>query len=235
MTRSRASHRVAIGSLLIAIGLGFFQNCGLVQGFGVRSVELPINHPSVAEEENVDSGPLVASKLVLGDKEYLESVFRDVFAPAGTPQGIVQFVDAVLNDEFVPAQNVLGQPCSVVEQASSAPCHGILLNMRTTTSPSTSTIREAARMQVCRRLVENDSVLSHFVARVRGSDPSPVATSAAAVVRSFYPNAPDALVSETAVELLNLDREMARNSERLIDRWRMLVLVPCESPDWQAL
>jgi hypothetical protein len=35
--------------------------------------------------------------------------------------------------------------------------------------------------------------------------------------------------------LAALDAEMVKNTEPMIERWRMLLLTVCETPDWQIL
>ncbi len=191
---------------------------------------LPFDHP---DTDIVSQGEPVQGRIVMGDRYYLESVFRDVFAPSGTDVNIVNYVNTVLIQEFSTTQNMLGRGCDVNEDGSLFYCYDSIANLEIAMGAGTSSIREAARLQVCRRIISNSTVVASVVNEIRSNQSTPNANSIAKLVELFFPagNAPESINSE----LLGLDAEMAAGGETVENRWKILLLSVCESPAWQVL
>ena len=228
-----------LGSLAIMaamIGL-LFQNCA--QGFSVNQLtfNLPINHPSIheASEEVQVAPPVATSKLVIGDQLFLESAFREAFLSPDSPPNETGFMDYLFAEEFRREQHLLGRGCDPIEFGDGTPCNGILNNASISMSPSTSSGREAARLQICRRVISNDVMMARVIRKVSAGDTTPNATSIEAIVRLFYPNMDQEVVNQSVLALGELDYGMTKGNERILDRWKILLLTVCESSGWEAL
>ena len=233
---SKKGWGLIIIGVIVVLG---FQNCGTslmssFRSFPSSSVQaenpLPFDHPDV---DIVPQGSPVQGRLVMGDQVFLESVFRDIFAPTGTREDIVGYVNAVLYQEFTSTQNMLGRGCDLNEEGSLIYCYESIANIDTSMGAGTSSIREAARVQVCRRIIANSTVVEPVISAIRGNQSTPNQNSIEAMIQLFFPagNAPNLLNSE----LLGLDAEMASAGETLNNRWSILLLTLCESPAWQVL
>jgi hypothetical protein len=229
-----------LGSLAIlaaVVGM-FFQNCA--QGFSVKPLtfNLSIDHPSIHEASTTDEEvipPVASSKLLIGDQRFLESAFRDAFLSPDSPANETGFLDAVLIQEFRREQHLLGRGCDPLEYGDGTPCEGILNNASISMSPSTSSGREAARLQICRRVISNDTMMARVIKKVSQGDTTPNAPAIEAIVRLFYPNMDQAVVNQSVLSLGELDYGMTKGNEKILDRWKVLMLTVCESSGWEAL
>jgi hypothetical protein len=214
-----------------------FQNCSkfAVTFAGASSKSqsvdsLPFNHPDVTIAAQ---GAVVTGNIKIGDRDYLESVFTDVFASPKLTREEIGYLNAVLNQEFGTTQQLLGRSCDPIETGTADRCYGQLTNADTVMLANSTSIREAARIQVCRRLFANDSLLGVVIGKIQASETTPSAETVTAAIELFYPAQDSALGVLPA--LLNLDQQMAAASESVSDRWRLIFLTVCESPTWQVL
>lgn len=223
----------------IVVLLVVFQNCSGTPFSGMRSYPsnavqadnpLPFDHPTT---EISNQGDPVSGKLVMGDRLYLESAFRDIFIPPDSPTNVVNYVEAVLFQEFAPIQSALGRACDINQDGTSDDCLGSTANVDIKMSAGTLPIREAARIQVCRRILGNNTMVELMINQVKGNQPTPNDVSVAALINLFFPaqNAPLSLNAK----LIELDQFMATSGESVKDRWAILFLTVCESPAWQVL
>lgn len=216
-----------------------FQNCSSSLLPGMRSMPstaeqaknpLPFEHP---DPDIGYQGKPVSGQMVIGDRLFLQSVFRDVFAPPGSPANIVEYVDAVIYQELGQVQTALGRSCDINQDGTTDDCFSAFQNVDIKMNAGTSSIREAARIQVCRRILGNATMVQSMISQVKGNQPTPNDQSIAAIVYLFFPadNAPSTLHSS----LKELDQNMAEGGESVADRWAILFLTVCESPAWQVL
>lgn len=205
-----------------------FQNCGFWKPYhDVITMDLPSNHPSGEKLQ------ISANQLVMGDKEYLESVFTDVFGSPSLSQENKNVLQSILFQEFTPQQQVLGRACDPIREGSTYGCYYSLTNAETGLSAASSAIREGARIQVCRRMIANEPLFQNAVAKIKGNSSTPTDQSIGSAIELFFPaREPDSVLQNA---LSRLDGAMATNSESADNRWRMLLLTLCESPSWQIL
>ena len=225
------------GTVLGLVSFGaIYQNCGNGFMYGQRSVELPSTHPSIESAEDTQSTAVqTKTKLLIGDQRYLSSAFREAFLTPESDANEKGFLEAVLVQEFHSEQHLLGRGCDPIEHGDGGVCAGIINNASIAMSPSTSSGREAARLQVCRRVIANDTMMRRLVAKISPKDITPTAETLEEVVRLFYPNTDQEVVDASVNQLIALDYEMAKGSERILDRWKLLVLTVCESSGWEML
>lgn len=204
-----------------------FQNCAQPRSSVNTDMVLSQNHPSL---EGSPSGS-TQTRLLLGDSFYVLSVFRDVFLTNQSSAAVRNFVETVLTEEILSNQTEFGRACSFFHDGFLHKCNNDINNQALAMKSTNSTLREAARIQTCQRLVNNDSVLFDLINRVRKSTTTPNRESVEEIVHLFFP----AIESSAHLidPLLALDMRMAQESERTIDRWRMIVLLVCEEPGWQ--
>lgn len=229
------SHKKWIPILFLSsVVITIFQNCApnmflAARGDGMTN-NLSIDHPDI-------SGPnlakTAAGHILVGDREYLESVFLDVFSSPQASPDEQNYINAVIYQEFAPEQQMLGRSCDPLQDGTLNRCNYSLTNVDTAMLANSSAIREAAQVQVCRRLLANDGVLAVVLGKIRGSQSAPTDQSIAGMIELFFPVQDGAQDAKSA--LLELDRAMAQKPESLTDRWRLLLLTVCESPSWQVL
>lgn len=228
-----------LGTKKIAIGLSvgtaaclvFFQNCGgsFMSAKASSSVNLPFGHPGT--ELQIASG-VAKGTLPLGDIDYVQSVFADVFQ--SKDPNVRGFIETLRYQEFGEVQAMMGRPCEVSTDASFYPCNNSLANVDIAMGATTSAIREAARIQTCRRYIANDTMLATAIGNARdGSFGPPDSMGVSKAIRMFFPASDEA--QEALGELMQLDEKMKAAGETPADRWRMIFLTLCESPAWQVL
>lgn len=215
----------------------FFQNCS--QNFSVTasSYNLPINHPSISDTTDVlPEPPVVASsKILIGDQRFLESAFREAFLTPQSPSNETGFLDAVLYQELWREQHLLGRGCDPIEGGDNTSCNPSLGNANLGMNASTSSGREAARLQVCRRVIANDVMLARAVGKVGDWNRGPDVASIPEIIRLFYPNTDQDIVDATAAKLNELNTEMQMGGESVLNRWKLMFLTVCESSGWEVL
>ncbi len=204
-----------------------FQNCG--QFIATSSSNLPLNHPSVSNKQSGAS----TDRLLLGDAFYVMSVFKDVFTDVNSSAEVVTFVEQVLRDEILSAQTEFGRACSLFNDGALQNCNNNASYQAIAMKSFSSSLREAARLQTCQSLVNNDSVLNGLISRVKGQSENPSKESISLIVQLFFP----ALESlPTYLEpLLDMNSSMNSRAEATISRWRLIILTVCEEPGWQLL
>lgn len=223
-------------SLFFLIGLGcgmFFQNC-TGAGFAakpatVTTVDLPYGHPSI----DITSGPVMSGQIVLGDQLFISSVYRDVFDSPSASAAAKTFLQNVLYTELNKVQQSLGRSCDPLSDGNLRNCQYMISNADTAMNAASSAIREASRIQTCRRLLASNEVLSNVVAKIGQIQTPPAADTISAAIGLFYPANP--IVQGAQTDLANLDQSMANGKETASDRWRILLLTLCESPTWEVL
>lgn len=232
-TKSNLAKWIAGVSLgLAALSLLLFQNCAANPFGRPISLNLPSNHPSVEAQAEA---ALVTSKPVMGDGQYIRSVFEDVFLSPSSSADARNRVAAYLNAELLPTLHLWGRACDPMEMGSIDACYASVSNSQLAHDPSTSSGREAARLQTCRRLTSDSVTLNEVVQKVKGNETAPSATSASGIVRLFYPTWSEGEVSQVQTKLSELDLQMAKSAEKVEDRWRVMVLSVCESSGWELL
>ena len=213
-----------------------YQNCGNGFMFGQRVSELPSTHPPVESAGDMQGEAVqTKTKLLIGDQRFLSSAFREAFLTPESDGNEKGFLEAVLVQEFHTEQHLLGRGCDPIESGDGGVCAGIINNASIAMSPSTSSGREAARLQVCRRVIANDQMMRRVVAKISPKDITPTPETLEEIVRLFYPNTDQEVVDASVNQLVALDYEMAKGSERILDRWKLLVLTVCESSGWEML
>lgn len=227
-------HWPLLAATMVGTLFGLFQNCGM-QGFRVRggdvmTFDLPSDHPPTPDQ------PVIApasGSLVLGDRDFLESYLFDVFAAVPANSGYEGYLQEVMYQEFMGIQQLLGRPCDPLRMGTNRVCGYRTSNMLVAASPASYSMREAARIQVCRRILANDSVVSVLRSKIGTDTFTPSATTLPAAYALFFPAGE---LSESVKEaFVQLDEAMVDGNESEISRWRAIFLTLCEVPTWQVI
>ncbi len=217
----------ALVGFVVLLVLGF-QNCSARHEI-TKSINLPLNHPPLESVDGLEARPPI------GDRDYVESVFKDVFLSSDSALSEIQAVEYYLNSEFLYSAHLWGRPCDPYESGDLSLCGYVYANADLDMAARTSSGREASRLQLCRWMVTNDTLLNRAKAKVADNDPTPNADSVSKVVKLFYPALEETPLASAIAALLDLDRAMARANESVVDRWRILFLTVCETPGWVVL
>ena len=90
-------------------------------------------------------------------------------------------------------------------------------------------------MQICRRLISADAIMQPLIARLDGAEPTPDEKSIENILHLFYPNLEESAAGPISTSLIALDTAMANDTEKVYDRWKVIILTVCESPGWELL
>lgn len=222
-----------LGTLLIGV---WFQNCSAFMSPQENREEfnsngfLSVSHPNATPiTEKTSVGITLVDQL--GVTSTLENIFQ---ADSSSSSDRKAFID-LIRAEIRPQQHAFGRPCDIIATGNYSDCFYNLTNLEMGMWKSTSTIREASRIQLCRRLVANNSLLKTAVNQVTGKDLTPTEDSLKKAVKLFYPAWEDDSLGNVVQALVALDYKMAMNSEPISDRWRMVFVTICETPYWEIL
>lgn len=204
--------------LLVSV-FSVFTNC---------SAQHSMHQSSTLDGHDAPAELSVESRVPMGDRLFVESALNDVYGPHPS-------LDFVLNTEIRPAQHLYGRPCNPYESGDSLDCELIVGNASLGMAASSSSGREASRLQTCLWLSASEETLNVALSKVAGSASEPSALTAMEVVRHFYPAADETLVNEAVAALVTLDQRMVAAGETARDRWRLQLLAVCESVGWEML
>jgi hypothetical protein len=216
--------------LFFAIG-GTFQNCSnqnFLHPNKSPTHNLPANHPAI-EGFNATS----SSTIALLDRKGIESVFRDVFINEGVTENEQTAFDNIFAAEILTQQHMFGRPCDAVATGTMLDCNYNLANLSQGMDQSSSTVREASRIQLCRRLVSRKGLLIPLLSRLGVLNQSPSESSIQSAIELFYPRWDNP--AEARLALMKLDAQMANRNESIQNRWSLIISTICESPFWEVL
>ncbi|PWU12688.1 MAG: hypothetical protein C5B49_15865 [Bdellovibrio sp.] len=199
------------------------------------ATDLPSNHPP-ADGFKVQTKVTTSQPLII-DRFQVASAAQEAFssAQASTAAAIATSVQSHVDAEIRPVQQFFGRACNPYETGDSSDCNGSLVNSSLALGATDSSGREAARIQLCRSLVSDDALVQALQVKVSPTELAPQGSAIAELVGLFYPDLPGDTLVSLVDSLGQLDTVMAQNSEHVMDRWRILALTLCETPEWQQL
>lgn len=227
---------------LIAIGIVTYSNCSsshevIVLGSAAPPA-LPHDHPNIELlQQNVE----IEKKPLLMNRTQIVSHLKAIFYDEDLSQSAKSYANTVLDVEALSRGNSFGGACDYADPLDANVPEGDCL--REGSSPtldvnvSPSIHRQGHHQQLCLRLLASDEILTNFRWRVQaeiGENSADLTTrSLQSIYQYFFIGQ---TMSEKALqEFLRLDEEMRRSSETINDRWRLVTMIVCESPDWARL
>jgi hypothetical protein len=178
-------------------------------------------------------GAAPTQQLLLGNRDYITSFFREIFTTAGQESSL----DAILREEVRPHLNAFGGACSMYSTLGESDCTlqdplGLDTNdMALPIGQSSSASREAWRLRACDRILDLPDAIAAAISKIPNASSSGVPSSAdiSGAFDLFYPGqVPDASVTGA---LQSLVAESAGNAHAA---WQTLLLALCRSPGWQV-
>jgi hypothetical protein len=172
------------------------------------------------------------AELTLGDREYIDSVLKEIFTPTGQEHDL----DAILKAEIRASIGVFGGTCNVYSSAGLSDCSAqdksqlSTVDVGAAARQPSSAAREARRIRACEQIVDLPSAMQAAVAKIPSAslDTPPSAPQIAAAFDLFYPG--QNLPSDTQDALAALvEGELATPGAS----WQLLMLTLCQSPGWQ--
>jgi hypothetical protein len=209
-----------------------FQNCSnqnfLVPTSGGNVI--PMSHPEV-QTFAPPTGSVTVLPLI--DRKGVQSILSEVFLSSGTIEPDNTAFNNLFASEILLQQHMFGRPCDVVTTGSFLDCGYNLSNLTIGMNQSSSTIREASRIQLCRRLVSHDSLFNNLLHRLGVTNQAADVASLQRAIQLFYPAWENSISALQA--LLGLVTKMASQGEDSQSQWRLVVATLCESPYWEIL
>lgn len=166
------------------------------------------------------------SVILLGNRDYVESVLKQVFTPTGNET----FLNAILKQQIRNKMGLFGGSCTNYTSEGLTDCtrddalavvaesDSLISNTQPTSAP-----REARRVNACVQITSLPEAVSAAVAKISGANAGarPASPQVASAFQLFYPGrAPDA----------NVMRALSA-----LSTWHDVLLALCSSPGWQIL
>lgn len=231
--KSKFWYRFKIVALSLAGGgmiNSVFVNCSGPFQSTAMSIDLPVQHPDIEEFR----APAAAqSNVQIADRIYIESFLRDIFTSSESNKAENDALSSIFMTEIWPTQHHLGGACSLYDDGSFRNCYYVATNQLNSFYAASSSPREGARYQTCRRLVATDGLMNAVIKKLPPRTNTPDMESVIAAIGLFYPSLESPEV--VAAKILEADEAAAYNRESVMDRWRLVFLGLCESPGWQVL
>lgn len=175
----------------------------------------------------------ITSEQRLGDRYYIESVFREVFGPSYDTSSFVR-------NNIVVRQSVFGGPCDVYEASKKGenttamefPNFGCFdANWNTDVIVGSTSLREGWRIRACEQIVSSNSTAVTYALNKAGvSTSSGVQVTYEAVNSMFKLFYPIEELTDTAYqEIKAYDVSMGRT-----DFWKSVLVIFCITPEWQV-
>ncbi|QDK38358.1 hypothetical protein [Bdellovibrio sp. NC01] len=233
--------RISLSVLLLlgVVTTQFYQNCApLEQMNDLASMNSASSADSAADDTAVDSPGIhpveaatkvSARKVHVVSKDYVASIFREVFTSTATP---VTNLDALI-DKWVTFKGAqFGGSCDMYSSFSTRDCNGSISNTDLGYFTDDNTVRESFRVQMCENVLGVDAGVSAALEKVSLTMASPINPTNVALAHSLFyrGNPPEELTVNT---LIDLNTTLTAANAPLKERWRAVLTQVCESPGWQ--
>lgn len=230
----RANNFTKIIALFLAVGVSvqLFQNCSAVMSpedegsyssrFPSTGLSTPTDHPNDAVVKPTSQRP------VLANREYIFQLFSEVFETPQTANSASSTIKAWVGNH----SGIFGYPCNPKGPNGVGDCGGSDLAPM---NPQSDTLRASHKAQLCLTLTSNQTFLQNALSKIDNRPAQPDLQSIHQIIKLFYRGEEDML--GLANELLVFDQSVKETDPMIttIDRWRLLVNMVCESPNWELL
>jgi hypothetical protein len=200
---------------------------GFDTAFKLEILTMPNNHPATVNYT------FPQSEIRLGNRDYINSVFNDVFPPQTSGQQ--NQLNQILQPEVRMQIGLFGGPCNIYSSEGLTDCPSGNIFTQETALPfnqqSTSS-REARRLRVCESVMDLDWAVAAAVGNIDGASPTqlPTAAQITAAFQLFY------VGQDPGADILSaLQNLIAQQWSSPSEAWKALFLAVCVSPGWQIL
>ncbi len=238
MKRPKSTKALLVATGLMGISV-FFQNCMGSNSFEMASLSgdaiesgTSVDHPGGSAPTPSTQAPLLANRY------QIQSLLMDTFKDPSIADtaGNNRVLSKLLISTVVARAGTFGLPCDsgnpMLDVSSGADCDGTIVAPMN--QPAT-TLRAAYKIQACEQILSNDVFVNNLMKKIGGATPAVDATNINTLLSYFYRgDDPDAGMI-TGLQLADQTAVQADAAIKLIDRWRLLMMVACESTGWEAL
>ncbi len=214
---------------VLGCGVLAYTNCSGTLPRSPLAVPPAVGHEDVEKLISPQQSPL------LGDRNYVAEIFRSVFIEFSSSADYAKAAEELVREWIVKQANQFGRACNLYEGNSGTDCGG---------DPGSSSLplivddtvgREAMRLRVCEEVLAYEEAVGLVIGKLEyaRSVEKIDKTALREMAELFYRiREPDEALIEA---LYALNAQLVVRGESLINRWRMAILLTCESPDWQLL
>lgn len=231
----KLSAQVIILLLISSVVLLPYTNCAQIGAWqAATTMDLPLEHPELPAQQlyATEKRPLFA------EKEYVADLIRDVFVLDNLQNESA--IESILDTWVNTKGNYFGAGCNIYDTYSNRACGTVALNQagsaQTTKQSeqlSATVVRESFKIAVCERVLGDDVGLQAALEKIPGSEEDINSNTVRAAYDLFYRGLPSS--QQTIAQLLLTNEELIQANIPAHERWRMLLLLICESPGWQVL
>lgn len=209
-----------------------FQNCSQfskeMESTSSYSEETPIsNHfsSSISQPQQ---------KMRIVNRRYITELFRDIFTASNgqTADGL----ESYLFNWSRKRGAQLGGGCDLLESTTGVDCNNDFNNANQPSYADPNTIRESFKIQICEELLGQDNGLSIILGKVgySANDPDPFSNKKIKAAYQLFFRTDE--IPEYYLEAIEgFIFELKEKQESDLNIWRGIMLLLCESPDWQKI
>ncbi len=208
-----------------------YQNCSPT-GFQVAELQSKEQMTEVDHPVEKEVSP-PAQAVQLGHKHYVSAMLREVFASPQSSAGYVAALDAHIRYWIDNKGSQFGAACNQYDSNGVGFCDNAVSNVNGPLRLDDNLVRESFRIRACEEILHNDESVTAALSKIQRTSEAPDTSSLEQATALFYRGEPP---SGDFVETLRaLDEDLVKANESMMNRWRMMFIMICESPDWQMI
>jgi hypothetical protein len=238
LKRSKSTKALLVVTGLMGISV-LFQNCMGSNSFELSSLTgeevgagTSVDHPGGSVPTPSTQAPLLANRY------QIQSLLMDTFKDPSVADtaGNNRVLSKILVSTVVVKAGTFGLPCDsgnpLLDVSSGGDCDGTIVAPMN--QPAT-TLRAAYKIQACEQILSNDVFVGNLMKKIEGATAPVNATNIAMLLAYFYRGDDPDTGMIGGMQLADQTAVQADPTIKLIDRWRLLMMVACESTGWEAL
>lgn len=238
LKRSKSSRALLIVTGMMGVSMAF-QNCMGSNSFDLASLSgdaveagTSVDHPGGSAPTPSTQAPLLANRY------QIQSLLMDTFKDPSIADtaGNNRVLSKLLISTVVARAGTFGLPCDsgnpMLDVSSGGDCDGTIVAPMN--QPAT-TLRAAYKIQACEQILSNDIFVNNLMKKIGGTSPAVDATNINTLLGYFYRGDDPEAGMITGMQMADQMALQTNASIKLIDRWRLLMMVACESTGWEAL
>jgi hypothetical protein len=223
--------KVFTALVIIALLPQAYQNCSPT-GFQVAELQSKEQMTEVDHPVEKEVAP-PAQAVQLGHKHYVSAMLREVFAGPQSSAGYLGALDAHIRYWIDNKGSQFGAACNQYDSNGVGFCDNAVSNVNGPLRLDDNLVRESFRIRACEEILHNDEAVAAALSKIQRTSETPELESLEQAAGLFYRGEPPP--SGFVETLLELDRDLAKAKESVGERWRMMFIMICESPDWQMI
>jgi hypothetical protein len=238
LKRSKSSRALIVVTGMMGISMAF-QNCMGSNAFDLASLSGEAVESGTAVDHPGGSTPTPSTQAPLLVNRYqIQSLLMDTFKDPSVADtsGNNRVLSKLLISTIVARAGTFGLPCDsgnpMLDVSSGGDCDGTIVAPMN--QPAT-TLRAAYKIQACEQILSNDIFVTNLMKKIEGPSAAVSQVNIAMLLAYFYRGDDPEAGMIGGLQLADQAAVQANPAIKLIDRWRLLMMVACESTGWEAL